>query len=158
MSEESDRKIDPEGAIPPLAQRRGMPSAAAGEVENRPGLGPLRAEVALDKIQVATRLAGVPVGVELEIFLAEPLFVPSHGEIISDPEGEASSRPVGGVSRGAFQERLPPLAGLASRALKRRSKGSSRLASLFSQPLKSATSRSLSWASPETGFLRLSKR
>ena len=57
-----------------------MAAAAACQVEHRPRPRQPRRQVALHEVEVPVRLAGVAVGVELEVLLAEPFFVPGHGE------------------------------------------------------------------------------
>ena len=55
----------------------GVTPGATGEIQNRPR--PSVGEDLVDKIDVGFGFAPIPVGVEIQILLAEPLLVPGHG-------------------------------------------------------------------------------
>lgn len=77
--EQGDREIDPQGAIAPASQRRRVTSGPTGQIEHRGGLvRPLVGQNLLYEVDVTIRLTGIAVGVELEVFLAKPFFVPGH--------------------------------------------------------------------------------
>jgi hypothetical protein len=94
----NDRSIA-EDAVSAPAQRRGVASGAAGEVEHRPR-ALAAGEVALDEVDVAVGLAGVAMGVELQILLAEPVLVPGHraSSLSESTQSKSAAGPAPSVS------------------------------------------------------------
>ena len=59
------------------AQLIGVPAGPTGQVEHRAGRSVRQA--ALDEGDVTPRLFRVPVRIEVQVILAEPLSIPGHG-------------------------------------------------------------------------------
>ena len=77
LSEQREREIEAEGAVAALAECRGVTPGTTGKIQNRARTG--AGEDLIDKIDVCFGFASIPVGVEIQILPAEPLFVPGHG-------------------------------------------------------------------------------
>lgn len=81
LGQESQREVHTEGPNSTSAQGLGVATGAAGQIEHRPRC--IARQDLGDEFDMRFGLTLVPVGIELEILGAKPLFVPRHSEMIS---------------------------------------------------------------------------